>query len=174
MVSSCVLRYAALAGLALLPQTATFAQSKLATISFQRALLDTAELKKAQADMEAKYKPRQTQIDKTQAEIQQIQQQLQAMAGKLTPQAEGEMTAQLQRKQRDLQRYTEDLQADVDAERNDILRRSNQRMVEVVQKLGEEKGLDAVIEAANLVYAKPVLDITKEATAAYDKAYPVK
>jgi len=150
------------------------AQTKVGVISVQRAVLDTAEIKKAQTELEAKYKPRQDLVEKLQKELQGIQNQLQTLAGKLTPQAEQELQVQGQRKQRELERTTEDLQADVDRERNDILGRSGQRMQEVVKKLAEEKGLDIVVDVTNTFYFKPALDITKDASAAYDKAYPVK
>ena len=156
--------------------TGTFAaaQVKIGVINSQKAMLDTAELKKAQAEMELKFKPRQAKLDTLAKEMAQIQNQLQTMQGKLTPQAEQEMTIQGQRKQKESQRLTEDLQAEVERERQDILGRSSQRMQEVVNKLSEEKGLDIVIDAGNTVFVKPALDITKDATAAYDKAYPVK
>jgi outer membrane protein len=48
------------------------------------------------------------------------------------------------------------------------------RMQEVVKKLAEEKGLDVVVDTSNTIFYKPSLDITAEAVAAYDKAYPVK
>ncbi len=153
---------------------AAWAQAKLAIISLQRAVLETAEIKKASAELEAKYKPRQAEMEKVRKELEDLQQKLQSMAGKLTPQAESDMTIQAQRKQRDLQRITEDLQAEVDLERNDILGRSGRQMQEVVRKLAEEKGLDVVIDVSNTIYFKPVLDITQEAIAAYDKAHPVK
>ena len=155
--------------------TGTFAaaQVKVGVINSQKAMLDTAELKKAQADMEAKFKPRQTKIDTLTKEMQGIQTQLQTMQGKLTPQAEQEMTISGQRKQKEIQRLSEDLQADVERERQDILARSSQRMQEVVNKLAEGKGLDIVMDMGNTVYVKPALDITKDATEAYDKAYPL-
>jgi outer membrane protein len=150
------------------------AQSKIAVINLQRAVLDTAEIKKAQADLEAKFKPRQAEIQKLQYELDALQRQLQSMQGRLTPQAELELTNQAQRKQRDLQRMTEDLQADVDRDRNDILSQASQRMQEIVKKLAEERGLDAVFDAGDTVYFKPALEITKDAVAAYDKAHPAK
>jgi outer membrane protein len=148
------------------------AQTKLAVISLQRAVLESDEIQKASAGMEAKYKPRQQEIEKIQRDMQGIQQQLQAGAGKLTPQAEADLTAQGQRKQRDIQRMNEDLQSDVTAERNDVLGKSSQKMAEVVKKLAEEKGYDVVVDVTNTVYFKPALDITAEALAAYNKAYP--
>jgi len=150
------------------------AQAKVATINLQRAMLDTAELKKAQAELESRYKIKTDQKTKLESEIQELQTQLQKMAGKLTPQAEQDMQIQGQRKQRDLQRLVEDLQSDVDRDRTDILTKAGQRMTDVIRKLAEEKGLDLVVDVANTIYFKPALDITKEATAAYDKTHPPK
>lgn len=150
------------------------AQAKFAIINSQASVLETAEIKKAQAELEAKYKPRQAQMEKLQKELSDLQSQIQAGQGKLTPQAEQNLQITGQRKQRELQRLTEDLQADVDRERNEILGRSGARMQGIVKKMAESKGLDLVIDVSNTVYFKPDLDITKEATAAYDKAFPAK
>jgi outer membrane protein len=146
---------------------------KVAVINLQRAVLESEEIQKVSVVMEAKYKPRQQDLEKIQRDLQGIQQQLQAGAGKLTPQAEADLTSQGQRKQRDFQRMSDDLQADVNAERNDILGKSTQKMGEVVKKLAEEKGYDVVVDVTNTVYFKPALEITAEALAAYNKAYPV-
>lgn len=47
-------------------------------------------------------------------------------------------------------------------------------MQEIVKKMAEERGYDMVFDVSNTVYYKPAMEITKEATAAYDKAYPAK
>ncbi len=161
-----------ISGLALAPHST--AQTKVAVVNSQLAILETAEIKKAQAAMEAEFKPRQDEIQKLQRELQDIQNQLQKMQGKLTAQAERDLQYEGQRKQRDLQRATEDLQADIDARRNDILARVGRQMQEVIQKLAEEKGIDVVIDTTNTLYFKPALDLTKEATSAYDKAHPAQ
>ncbi len=146
------------------------AQTKVGIVNSQKAMVDTAELKKAQLDMEAKYKPRIDQMTAIQKDLAALQAQLQS--GKLNPQQQQDATAQGQRKERDLQRIQQDVQEEQDRDRNDILGRILGRMREVVSKLAEAKGLDVVIDAANTFYFKPALDLTAEATAAYDKAYP--
>jgi outer membrane protein len=150
------------------------AQSKVAIVDMQRAVLESQEIKKASSDLEAKYKPRQQTMEKLQRDLQALQQNLQANQGKLTPQAEAEMTAQGQRKQRELQRMSEDLQGDVERDRNEILGKSGQRMREVVKKVAESKGIDVVIDSTTTVYFKADLEITTESIAAYDKQYPAK
>ena len=68
----------------------------------------------------------------------------------------------------------DDLQADATAYRNDILAKSSEKMTEIVKKLAEDKGYDLVVDTSTTLYFKPAMDLTAEATAAYDKAYPVK
>lgn len=148
------------------------AQVKIGVINLQRAVLGTAEIKKASAEMEAKYKPRTTEIDQLQKDLASISQQLQTNADRLSPQAQSDLQSQGQRKQRDLQRMQDDLQQDVDRERNDILSKSTQKMSAVVHKIAEDKGLDLVVDVSNTVYFKPVMEITDDAIAAYDKTYP--
>lgn len=168
----------ALAGLALF-SFANFAAAqapKIAVVNLQRAVLESAEIKKASTDMEARYKPRTQQLDQLQKELAGISQQLQTNSGKLTPQAEADLQADGQRKQRDAQRLQEDLQADVDRERNEILTDASKRMQEVIKKLAEERGFDLVVDVTNgaAIYFKPALEITNDVIAAYDKAYPPK
>jgi outer membrane protein len=150
------------------------AQTKVGIISLQRAVFESAEIKKADAQMQATFKPRQDRIETLQKEIAALAQQLQSSNGKLSPQAEADLQTQGQRKQRDLQRLSDDLQADSTAYRNDVLSKSSDKMQAVVKKLAEEKGLDLVIDASTALYFKDAMDITKDAIAAYDKAYPAK
>jgi outer membrane protein len=158
--------------LALASIGAANAQVKIAVINTQKALLDTEEIKKAQLDLEAKFKPRQDQMIKVQKELEDIQVQLQS--GKLNEVGTQEITAEGQRKQRDLQRLQQDLQDDVQASRTEILQRAGTRMQEVVKKLADEKGLDIVVDSSNTVFYKATFEVTTEATAAYNKAYPAK
>src|SRR3954452_7205849 len=148
------------------------AQAKVAVINLQKAVMESAEIKAASAAMEARYKPRVTQIEQLDKEIAQISQNLQTNAGKLTPQAESDLNAQGTKKQRDVQRLRDDLQADVDRDRNEILQRSAGKMTDVLKKLAEEKGYDVVVDAPYAPYFKATLDITTDLIAAYDKAYP--
>ena len=153
---------------------ALFGQAKIAILNTQKALLETSEIKKAQADLEAKYKPRTDDLRRLDTELADIQNRLSAGAGKLTPQVEADLQGQGQRKQRELQRKQEDLQAEVERDRQEILMKASQRMQEVVKKMSDEKGYDIVIDSSNTVHFKVTLEITTEATAAYDKAHPLK
>jgi outer membrane protein len=146
------------------------AQSKVAVVNLQTAIFKTAEIQKADAEMQATCKPKQDEMDPLNREIQVIAKRLQD--GKPTPQEEADLTAQGQRKQRQLQRLQDDVNEQAQAYRNDILSKSQQKMADVVKKLAEEKGVDVIIDTSTTLYFKPALDLTADATAAYDKAHP--
>lgn len=146
------------------------AQTKVAVVDFETALLETAEMKKAAAALEAKLAPRRDAIQTLQRELQELQQKLQTAGDADTISLQNDF----QRKQRDGQRMSEDLQADYEFERNEILQRGAEKMREAVHTLAEQKGLDLVVDVGNALYFKPAMDLTKEAAAAYDQAYPVQ
>jgi outer membrane protein len=147
------------------------AQIKLGVINTQKALLETDEIKKAQAEMETKFKPRSDKMLKLQKDLEDIQAQLNS--GKLNELGTQELTAEGQRKQRELQRDQQDLQEDVERERNEVIQRAGTRMQEVVKKVAEEKGLDLVVDSTSTAFFKASFEITADATAAYNKTYPV-
>ncbi len=164
-----------LATVALLPiaiRAQAVAPAKVAIINAQKAVADTQEIKKAQAGLENKYRPRQQALQTLQNQLQSIQQQL--STPNLPPDKESQLRATGTQKQKELQRLSEDLQSDVNGERQDILTRAGRQMTDVVRKIAEERGIDVVIDISNTIYFKPALDITVEATAAYDKTYPAK
>jgi outer membrane protein len=157
---------------ALLSPSTASAQLKVGVVNFQQAVLGTSEMKKASNDLIAKYKPQQDQMEALQKDLTEIQAKLQDP--RTPPAAAADLQIEGQRKQREAQRITEDVQGEAEKDRNEILQRGTQRMTEVVKKLADEKGLDIVVDSANIVFFKPSFEITQEAIAAYDKAYPLK
>ena len=152
--------------------TVASAQLKVAVVNVQKAMLDSDELKKVSAEMENKYKPKQDELNKLESDLQSIQTQLQS--NKLSQQAQQDLTLQGQRKQRDAQRISDDLQAELDRDRQDVLGKAAQKMQEVIKKLAEAGGYDLVVDVSQALYFKPAMDITDQALAAYNKTYPGK
>lgn len=170
-MSKFVLRGVLLCAAGLFSLSVASAQAKVGIVNIQKAILETAEIKKAQTALEAKYRPRQTELEKLQKELADIQAQLEKAANQQVAQ---ELNARGQRRQREAQRIAEDLQGDVDRERNEVLQAAGGRMTQVIKRLAEEKGLDMIVDVNNTLYFKPSMELTTEAIAAYDKANPAK
>lgn len=144
------------------------AQTKVAVISFQNALLETADMKKQSAELEAKYKDRQDELTALSAELQEIQAKLANATGVEAQrlQLEG------QRKQRTAQRLTEDLQSDVEFDRQNILNGASIRMRDVIQDLRTERELDLIVDGGSVLSVSALIDLTADATRAYDEKHP--
>ena len=174
MSFNCWTRLACVAILSLAATATASAQLKVGTVNLQRALQDTAEIKAAEADLKAQFGPKQEELAGLEREISKLTQDYEANQQKYNEATLAEMSSRIQLKQRQYQRNSDSLQDAVNRARQDILQRVGQRLQEVVKKVAEEKGLDFVADSANLLYAKPTMDISTEVTAAYDKAYPAK
>ena len=145
---------------------------KVVIINAAKAGVDTAEFQKIQAAVQAKYAPRQQAIEDLDKQLQAIQKQ--GSAPNIAPDQQASLQAEFTQKGKQRQRLVDDLQADINAERQEVLDRTGRQMSEVVKKLAEEKGWDVVVDVRNTIYYKPALEVTADATAAYNKAYPPK
>jgi outer membrane protein len=151
-----------------------FAQTKAAVVDLQAAILETAEIKQANQEMVAKYKVRDDALESLKVQGATAQKKLEQGQDTLSDAQQADLQAQITKLQRDVTRQNEDLQADVQKDREEILGKAQDRMLAVVKKLAEDRGYDVVTDVHALVYYKPTTDITKDATAAYDLAYPAK
>jgi len=166
LVSTCLL--------GLMSVAPAMAQAKVGVIDFQRAVVDTAEFKKAYAALEAKFKPKQDELQKAQQTLQDIDAQLRATQGQLSQAGAAELQSKGQRTQVQVDRLTQDLQEDFEGDRDAALRVVTARYVDVLKKLATDKGLDYIQDAAALHFFKPEMDVTDAAIAAYDLAHPAK
>ena len=96
-MSKFVLRGVLLCAAGLVSLGVMSAQAKVGIVNIQKAILETAEIKKAQTALEAKYRPRQAELEKLQKELTDIQAQLDKAANQ---QAAQELQARGQRRQR--------------------------------------------------------------------------
>lgn len=165
---------AAMAAVLLALAVPASAQMKAAVVDLQKALQQTAEIKQAEADLKARFGPRQEQVATLEKEIAKIQQEAEQGQGKYTEAAMAELAASLQTKQRQYQRLAQALQDEVNRDRQDILNRVGQRLQEVVKSIAEAKDLDIVVDVSAALYLKPALDISAEVAAEYDKKFPAK
>lgn len=150
------------------------AQVKVAVINLQAAVYGTAEMKKADAAMQAKYKPRDEEINQLNTQLEEIDKKIKAGGENMPADQLATLQSQGTRIQRDLQRKQEDRQSDLERDTNDVIGGAQQKMLVVIKKLAEDRGFDLVVEAGPpyAYYFKPALDITQEAIAAFDKTYP--
>ncbi len=156
-------------------QGAAAAPAKVGVINIQQAIATTAEGKKAFADLQAKYAPRQQELQRLQQEIQGLQDQLTKQQATLSDTEQRRLSREMEDKQKLLKRSTEDANADFSADRDDAIRRIGQKMVEVISDYAQKNGYTLVVDDAQIpvYYASRDIDLTEPVVKLYDAANPV-
>jgi len=147
---------------------------KVGVISIQEAILSTAEGKKAMADLQKKYQPRQAEVTKEQQDIQAINDQLQKQAATLSDDEQRRLNRELEEKQKLLKRTTEDAQADFATDRDEMFRRIGQKMVSAIQDYAQKNGFSLIIgsDQIPIYYRATEVDLTDQIVKLYDAANP--
>jgi len=159
-----------------LAQAPAASSGKVGVINIQAAILTSKEGKKAMADLQAKYQPRQADIQRLQQEIQGINDQLQKQGGTtLSDDEQRRLSRELEVKQTLLKRSSEDFNADAQVDRDEAIRRIGEKMVRIIGDYAQQNGFTLVVDSAQIpvYYAAKDIELTGEIVRRYDQANPV-
>ena len=158
-----------------LGQSSPAPSAKIGVINIQEAILSSAEGKKAMADLQKKYQPRQQDLQRLQQEIQAITDQLQKQGATLSDEEQRRLNRELEDKQKLLKRSSEDLNADAGVDRDEAVRRIGQKMVRLISEYAQANGYALVFDGAQIpvYYAAKDIELTDEILKRYDAANPV-
>ncbi|MBZ5515985.1 MAG: OmpH family outer membrane protein [Acidobacteriia bacterium] len=151
-------------------------QGKVGLINLQEAIANTQEGKKAFADIQKKYQPRQQDLQRQQQDIQNLTDQLQKQAATLSDDERVRLSRELDDKQKIFKRATEDAQAEYQSDTQDALRRLGQKMVRVINEYAQQSGYALILEEAQVqpYFVTRDVEITEEIAKRYDAANPVE
>jgi outer membrane protein len=149
---------------------------KVAIINVQGAIMNTADGKKATADLTAKFTPRRSALEKKNADMQTMQDQLRKGGATMSAEAKDKLSKDIDSVQKSLQRDSEDFDADVQQEENKIMNDLGEKMMTLVIKHCQQNGIGMVVNVSDpqtpVLWADPALDITQEIVRQYDAAHP--
>lgn len=149
------------------------AQTKLAIVNMNGALIGTRDGQKAVSELSAKQAAKAKEFEKKQNEILTLQDQLNKGANTLSEAAKNALYASIAGRKKTVQREMEDAQADFQADEQKILQRLGEKILAVVQRYAHDNGYTMVVDVgANtspVLYASASIDITKEIIELYDK-----
>ena len=146
---------------------------KIATVSFNAAVLQTAEAQKEMGALKARFAPRQAQLQTLNEEVEALRKQLSDPANKLSEAEIATRQRSLESKEKQLQRQAEDFKNDSQTESQQVFQRVAQKFYAFLQAYAQQHGYSAVIErgsdAAPVVwYAAGNMDITEQLVKAYN------
>lgn len=163
-------------GAAVVASAQSAAPIKVGVIQIQAALVSTKDGQAAAADFETRLAPRRKELEKVQADIKDMQDRLQRNANTLSQTAKDDLTRNIDRKTTQLNRDTQDAQAEADEEQQKLVRELSEKMMPIIDKYAQEKGFSVILDVSNpqtpVIYASNTVDITKDIIELYDKTAP--
>jgi outer membrane protein len=155
---------------------ASAAPVKVGVIQIQAALASTKDGQAAAAELETRLGPRRKELEKQQADIKDSQDKLQRNGNTLSQAAKDDLTRNIDRKTTQLNRDTQDAQAELDEETQRLIRELSDKMMPVIDKYAQEHGFSVILDVSNpqtpVIYASNTVDITKDIIELYDKTAP--
>ena len=151
------------------------APGKIGVINIQAAIAGTVEGKKVIGDLQKKYQPRQSELQRLQQEIQAIQDQLSKGQATLSEDEQGRLSREAEEKQKLLKRNAEDAQNDFNRDRDEAINRIGVKMVKVINEYASKNGFSLILDDAQIpvYYAAKEIEVTAEIVKRFDAANPV-
>jgi outer membrane protein len=161
--------------LAQAPATASSGQplSSIVTVSFNSAVLGTAEAQRDLSTLQKKLAPREQQLQKLNDDIEASKKLLSDAASKLTESEKNQRIQDLNTKDEQLQREAEDFKNDSQSESQQIFQRVAQKVYALLQEYSQQHAYSAVLERGSdtspiVWYAASNMDITDQIIKAYN------
>jgi outer membrane protein len=157
------------------PTAASPTGVKIGVINMQGAIANTGEGKKAFSDLQKKYEPRQHALQQLQQEIASKQDQLQRQNTTLSDDEQRRLTHEIETDQTRLKRMQEDVQADAQADQQEVVNRIGQKMVRLMNDYAQQNGYSIIMDGGPqtaLYYVAPQIDLTEIMIKRFDAANP--
>jgi outer membrane protein len=149
---------------------------KIATINMQQALAETADGKKAVADLRAKFGPKDQDFQRRSQELQATQDKLRKTQNTISEEAKTKLEGDIATMTRNLHRDSDDAKADMEQEEQKMVQELGGKIMQVINKYAADNQYAMVFDVSgqpnNIMFASAAVDITRDIIAMYDKAAP--
>jgi outer membrane protein len=148
-----------------------FAQTPgIAVIDPQRVVQGSEMGKKALAEIKTLKDKKQGEIDRQQAGIQGMRDKLEKQRDILSAEARDKLNSDIQKQITELRRYSEDSENEIQRELAKAIKGIEEKVLPIIQKMGEERGYQVIIQRDQLVYFSAKNDITDEVIKLFNDA----
>jgi outer membrane protein len=150
-----------------------FAQTSGATVAVidvQKVVSTSEAGKKALAEIKALKDKKQQEIDQRQTSIQSMQEKLEKEKDILSPDAQEKRRGEIQKSFTDLKRFREDSEQEIQGRLAAALKNMEERVLPIIQKLGNEKGYSIIVSRDQLIYYNAKVDVTDEVIRLFNEA----
>jgi outer membrane protein len=154
------------------------APTKIAIINIQQAIVYTKEGQKAIADLQARFNPRKSVLEKRQSDIGLLQDQLKKGGATMSDAAKEKIMRDIDSDTKSLNRDADDFNADMQQEQGKVMQVLGQKVMSLLDQYAVQNGYAVVIDVSNqqqnpVFWAAASNVITADIVKLYDQAHPV-
>lgn len=142
--------------------TPAFAETKIAVLNYQMALLESDAAKRYAVESEKKFGPKLNDLKKLESDAKRIQDRLVKDGGKMQQAERERLELEFKQKARDFQFQSGELNEAKAAADQETLQKLKPKLDKAVEEIIKKGGYDLVIDRAAVVDVKPQLDITRQ------------
>jgi len=154
----------------------TTAPTKVGIINIQQAIISTSEGQKAAKELEDKSAPKKKDLERLQAEINSLRDQLNKMSSVGSEDQKRKLMGDIDIKTKSFNRQVEDAQAELDQEQGRVLNELGGRMLAVLDKYAKDNGYAVILDVSSqqtpVLFAANSIDVTREVVDLYNKNAP--
>ncbi len=152
-----------------LTTSAGAADSKLAVVDTQRAIMDTEDGLRAQATLKKLFDNRQRDLDKKQNDLQKEKEDIEKQQNVLSKQAMAARVDKWQREMAALQAVFVEYNKELQKKQGQLTQPIYQKVMGIIRRLATSEGIDIVIEKQAAPYVRSDLDLTDRIITAYNQ-----
>ena len=153
----------------LLGSTQAHAQSKIAVVDTQRAIMETEDGLRAQATLKKVFDNKQRELDKKQEDLQQERADIEKQRDVLSKAALAKRVDKWQRDMMALQGVFVDYNKELQKKQGELTQPIVQKIMGAIRRLATQDGLDLVVDKQAAPYVRSDLDVTDRIITLYNQ-----
>jgi Skp family chaperone for outer membrane proteins len=181
MMNNILLTSAALLCMLAVSPSRTYGQAtsnaRIAVVNIQDAIARIQEGQELAKDLKKKYGPTEVKLRSLQGEIQSLGDQINRGLNTMSEEARRKMAREMQLKERELTRATEDARAEFGQAQQQALNELSGKLMTVIDKYSKENNIGMVFDVSSpqspIIYAVNEFLITNDVIELYDNEHPV-
>src|SRR6187549_768738 len=157
----------------LLGSAQAHAQSKIAVVDTQRAIMETEDGLRAQATLKKVFDSRQRELDKKQEELQKEREDIEKQRDVLSKTALAKRVDKWQREMVNLQTVFVEYNKELQKKQSELTQPIFQKAMSIIRRLATQDGYDVIVDKQAVPYVRSDLDLTDKVIQLYNQGAPV-
>jgi outer membrane protein len=147
---------------------------RVGTINMQQTIVASNEGRRDFEALNIKFEPKEAELKNLSDEIDGLKKQLSTQQNMLNEESRGKLMKQIESKQKNLERATQDAQEDFEAQRRELVDKLLAKLAPVVQKYFNDNHYSLLLDTSQpwpqglVVLASPATDVTEQVLEAFN------